>query len=209
MKILLIGYGKINKLIYENARENIVGIIDEKTEIIDDVPDVIIDFSHPYFLDKTIELALKYNAKVIIGTTGYNELKMAQIKDLSVFIPILKSENFSTGISIIKNFLKDNKLTLDKYKKTIFETHSVTKKDAPSGTAISLANIIDTNNIISYRELNAVGQHLLVFENDDEKITIMHEALDRKLFIKKVLESTRWLLKQEPGLYTLEDVSIE
>ena len=206
MKILLVGYGKINKLIYENVKENVIGIIDKETEFNIDIPDIIIDFSHPDLLDKTIESAKKYKAKVIIGTTGYNELKTAQIKDLSKHIAVLKSVNFSLGITLLKDILKANKLKLDMYNKTIFETHDIHKKDTPSGTATALANIIDTNNIVSYRELNAVGKHLIVFENNDEKITITHEALNRNLFIRKVLESTEWLIKQPPGLYSMEDV---
>ena len=209
MKILLIGYGKVNKLIFENVKESVVGIVDRNIEFINEIPDVIIDFSHPDFLNKTVEYAVKYNAKVVIGTTGYNEIKMAQIKDLSKITSVLKSENFSAGITLLKSILKTNKLSLDKYDKTIYETHSTHKKDAPSGTAIALADIIKTNNIISYRELNAVAKHMLVFENEDEKITITHEALNRKLFMKKVIDSISWLLKQESGFYTMEDVCNE
>ena len=209
MKILLVGYGKINKLIYEKAKENVIGIIDEITEYISDTPDVIIDFSHPDFLDKTIDKAIKYNSKVIIGTTGYNELKMAQIKDLSNVNAVLKCENFSTGIILLKSILKDYKLKLDKYYKTITETHDIYKKDSPSGTAIALGKIINTNNIISYRQLNAVGKHELIFENIDEKITITHEALNRNLFVEKIIDTAFWLLKQKPGLYTVEDVCDE
>ena len=206
MKILLMGFGKVNKMIYEELNGKVVGIVSDSQENIEDIPDIIIDFSHPSSLDKTIELTKKYNAKLIVGTTGYNNEKTAQIKDLSNYTSVLKSENFSKGISIIKKILTNNINDLDTYRKTIIERHNLYKKDAPSGTAIALGEIIQTSNIISFRENDIIGEHSIIFENDNEKIIIIHEALNRKLFIKSVLNCTTWLLKQKPGLYALEDV---
>ena len=206
MKILLIGFGKVNKMIYEEVKDNIVGIVCKTQENLHDIPNIIIDFSHPSALDKTIELSRKYNAKVIVGTTGYNQEKMAQIKDLSTYTAVLKSENFSKGISIIKKILSSSKNEIYSYKKTIIERHHEHKKDAPSGTAITLGEIIETNNIISFRESDIIGEHSIIFENENERIIIIHEALNRNLFINGVLKCATWLLNQKPGLYSMEDL---
>ena len=206
MKILLIGFGKVNKMIFEEVKDKVVGIICETQEKILDIPDIIIDFSHPSSLDKVIQLSKKYDAKLIVGTTGYNNEKMAQIKELSNYIGVLKSENFSKGISIIKKILISHKNELDTYKKTIIERHNANKKDAPSGTALALGEIIETSNIISFRESDIIGEHSIIFEDENERIIIIHEALNRGLFINAVLKCATWLLKQKPGLYSLEDV---
>lgn len=206
MKILLIGNGKVNKTITELYSNLVVGFIDDTAENIKETPNIIIDFSHPSLLDKTIELALKYRCPVLIGTTGYSEEKMAQIKELSNYIGVLKSENFSKGISIIKKILISHKNELDTYKKTIIERHNANKKDAPSGTALALGEIIETSNIISFRESDIIGEHSIIFEDENERIIIIHEALNRGLFINAVLKCATWLLKQKPGLYSLEDV---
>ena len=89
---------------------------------------------------------------IIIGTTGYNKEKMAQIKEFSKNIPILISSNFSNGIMLIKKIIDQNNINFNDYKKTIIERHNSLKKDSPSGTALMLGELLDTNNIYSYRE---------------------------------------------------------
>ena len=209
MKILLIGFGKVNKCLYEIIHNDVVGIVTETEENIYGIPDVIIDFSHPNALDKTIKYCKAYDAKIIIGTTGYNEEKMAQIKEISRYTLVLKSENFSLGIAIIKNMLINNKSKFKLYNKSIFERHGKNKKDSPSGTALALGKILQTNNFTCLRDSNIVGEHTIILENDYEKITIIHEAFNRELFIQGILKSLNWLVNQNIGFYTFEDVNYE
>ena len=209
MKILLIGHGKVNKIINEIYQDDIVGIVDETGENIQSIPQVIIDFSHPSLLDKTMFYAMKYNCPVLIGTTGYDIKKMAQIKELSNFVPILKSSNFSSGISLIKKILTENLDTINLYKKTIIERHNSLKKDTPSGTALMLDEILHTNNIHSFRDPFFVAEHEIVLEDSNEIITITHKVLNRSVFAFGAIKACGWLIKQSPGMYQLEDVNYD
>ena len=206
MKILLIGNGKVNNTIKEIYSNLVVGVVDDTNEFITDTPDVIIDFSHPTLLEKTFYYSLKYNVPIIIGTTGYNKEKMAQIKEFSKNLPILISSNFSNGIMLIKKIIKENIINFNEYKKTIIERHSSLKKDLPSGTALMLGELLDTNNIYSYRDPFFIGEHDVILENEFEIITFTHKVLNRNIFAIGALKAATWLLNQENGLYSFEDV---
>lgn len=205
MKILLVGYGNVNRIIYRQNQESVVGIIGLNNEYVTAVPDVIIDFSHSNMLDKTIYYATKYNIPVVFGTTGYDAENMARIKELSKIVPVLKNENFSSGIHMIKKIITNNKKQLATYDKEIVEIHHKDKKDSPSGTALMLANMLDTTNIQSIREGNVVGVHELIFRNENEEISIIHRMKSRISFAEEAVMCARWLLNKLPGYYKYED----
>ena len=207
MKILLIGFGKINRLIYKEVKENVVGIIDLKTEDINDRPEIIIDFSHPDFLDKTISYALIYNIPVIIGTTAYDEQKMARIAELSRIVPVFKAENLLKGIQLIKKFLIINKDSLKQYTPTINETHHIKKKDSPSGTAVALSKFFDDVVVYSKRDGNTLGIHEVILEDEFEQIKIIHTTKNRTAFALEAIKIAEWLIKKKIGYYTYEDYS--
>lgn len=206
MKILLVGFGKINRLIYELYEDLIVGIYDINTKKIDGIPDVIIDFSHPDFLYESLELVKKYRCPIVIGTTNYDDKKRALIKEISNVTPVLISANFSLGIYLLEKMFKENKKIIDMYQKEIIETHHNTKISSPSGTAITLGNIIDTENITSIRIGDVVGTHEIILERENEIICINHIINNRSVYAKGAVNSAYWLIKQKPGLYTYGDV---
>ena len=209
MKILLIGSGNINTLISDMYGDLVVGVVDSKNKNIRDVPTVIIDFSHYSLLDKTISFALQYNIPAVIGTTGYDKEKMAQIKELSKTIPVLMCQNFSESMMFIKNFLSSNLNFFELYKKSIIERHSIDKKDNPSGTALMLSEVLKTNEITSFREPFFVAEHEIIFENDDEIITIKHKVLNRKIFAIGAVEAAKKIINKHSGLYAYEDIFYE
>ena len=94
MKILLIGFGKMNEAIYELYKHDVIGVINIRKKYLKGKPDIIIDFSHPNMLEETLFYSRQYGVPVLIGTTGYNEAKMAQIKELSNHVPVIMSSNF-------------------------------------------------------------------------------------------------------------------
>ena len=205
MKVLLIGFGKINKIVYSLIESEVIGIVDLDKEIINDIPDVIVDFSHPTFLQKTIYYSKKYMIPVLIGTTGYDEEKMAQIRELSTCIPILMSSNFSLGVYLIKKMIDTNKHLLENYECNINETHHISKKDSPSGTALSIRKIIPKSTIKSIRTTEKECIHQVVFTNKNEQIKIEHQINDRREFAFWTIKSLNWLVNQEKGLYSFED----
>ena len=209
MNILLIGFGKINQIIYRNNTSNVVGIVDVDKKFLYQNPDIIIDFSHPNMLDKTIKYASLYKVPVLIGTTGYDEEKMAQIKELSTIVPVLMSSNFSQGIAIVSKMLKDNISLLNTYEIKIVETHQKDKVDKISGTAKMLANIIKTDNVFAERVETSVGEHKIYFSNEFEEIEISHVAKSRNVFVLGVMKAVSWLVNQPIGLYSLEDTFYE
>lgn len=206
MKVLLIGFGNINKLIKENSSVEVVGVVTRNEKFINDTPEVIIDFSHPAFLKETVKYAQKYKCAVIIGTTGYTLEEENIIKELSNEVSVLMCENFSFGINLIQNMIEKNISSINKFQKNIYETHRLSKVDIPSGTAIKLSNILDTKTIISYRIENVLGKHKIVLSNQYEKIEIIHEILDRRVFSNNVLLVAKKLLCKEVKLYKFEEL---
>ena len=205
MKILLVGFGRINKKIFERYVSDIIGIITNEEKHINNIPDIIIDFSHPDMLDETIFYANKYMVPVLIGTTGYSEEKMAQIKELSEKVAVMKSNNFSLGIYLINKILKDNISIIKNYEKKIVEIHHKDKADKISGTALMLSNILDTNNVITERIEDTNGEHKIILVSNNEEIIIAHSALDRMAFVVGVEKAMNWLLDKKANLYSFED----
>ena len=130
---------------------------------------------------------------------------MAHIREYSNFVPIFLCENFSIGIFMIKRFLTTNVKESDLYKKLIIETHNKSKKDAPSGTALMLSKILDTDNIIVKRVADDITTHEILLSNEDEQIKISHNIFNREVFAKGAILCAQWLLKQKSGLYNMED----
>ncbi|MEI6241932.1 MAG: dihydrodipicolinate reductase C-terminal domain-containing protein [Chlamydiota bacterium] len=174
--------------------------------------DIIIDFSHPSTLPSLIEEAIIHTKPLVIGTTGYKKEEFSLLEQASQKIPILYSPNFSLGIAICKKigeeiaslFGKD--ICVD-----IVDIHHSRKKDAPSGTALALKERIDKKiskkaSIASFRSGSIVGEHILYFTTEEERITLKHEAQNRDLFAKGALEAALFLKEKKPALYSLEDV---
>ena len=206
MKILLVGFGKVNRLIYELFEEEVVGICDLNRYEIFDVPDVIIDFSHPDYLPKLLELINEFNCPVVVGTTNYSDEKIAQLKEISKDIPVLMSANFSIGIYLIEKFFKENKKIIDMFDKEIIETHHKNKISSPSGTALSLAKELNTENITSIRIGDVVGTHEILLEKDYEIISINHIVNNRCVYAVGAYNASKWLVNQKPGFYNLGDI---
>jgi 4-hydroxy-tetrahydrodipicolinate reductase len=170
-------------------------------------PDVLIDFSFPAVLEKTIEYALKFKSPLIIGTTGFNDVQIKKIHELSETIPIVQSYNFSVGIQMLiqcANLLKEK---LTDWDIEISETHHRFKKDKPSGTAIMIKNELGKEvNISSLRLGNVVGEHSVSFGGLGETLTIKHSALSRRTFAEGVLKAVEFIQNKKKGFYTIKDV---
>lgn len=191
--------GRFGKLIHKELSDKYeVEIIEIDTENFKS--NIIIDVSSP---DGTISLIKKLeNNKVplIIGTTGFSDLQL--IKNYSQSCPVALISNFTEGIPIIIDILKNYKISNSKY--SITESHHIHKKDSPSGTALTLKNSIsnsDNIQIESIREGDIVGEHIVRMENDMELIEIKHVSKDRRVFAQNVLNYIPYMLKQENGMY--------
>jgi len=197
---------EISSLMNENENE-LVFKYDIDGESFSEKPEVLIDFSLPAVLGKTIEYALKFKSPLIIGTTGFNEAQLKQIRKLSEKIPVVQSYNFSVGMQMLIQSAVLLKEKLTDWDIEISEIHHRFKKDKPSGTAIMIKNALGREvNISSLRLGNVVGEHSVSFGGLGETLTITHSALSRRTFAEGVLRAVKFIVDKEKGFYTIKDV---
>jgi 4-hydroxy-tetrahydrodipicolinate reductase len=176
--------------------------------------DCLIEFTNPEATMEHLEFALRYKKAVVIGTTGLTPEQVNTIKDAAEKIPIVFSPNMSIGVSLIFRLVKEaaEKLSKD-YSVNIVEAHHIYKKDAPSGTAKKLAQIIkevsgkDVKDIKSIREGEIIGDHEVIFDSTLDTIKLSHSAKTRDIFAQGALEAAKWVVNQKKaGLYDMQDV---
>ena len=181
--------------------------------------DVVIDFSLPEPSVKAVIECESLGKPITIGTTGFSDEQKQIIADASKNIPILLAPNMSKGVNASLQSISNLSRLLSGYEVSIEETHHKNKVDSPSGTALKIAEVVadaknlekSDINITSYREEGEIGVHKTVFKSDDDEIIIYHNAFNRKIFAKGALETSQWIAKQRPGLYTyknfMEDIT--
>lgn len=192
--------------------------------------DVIIDFSHPALLDSVLDYATSNNAAVVLATTGYSDSQIEQIKNASKNVPIFFSFNMSLGVNLICSLAKKAANILgNDFDIEIVEKHHNQKIDAPSGTAIMLANAInecfDNNKVYEYdrhskrqKRLNKeigihsirggtiVGEHDVIFAGHDETITISHSAQSKEVFAVGAVKAAKFICGKSAGMYDMSSV---
>lgn len=224
MRILLIGYGKMGKTIeslISPSQNEVAGIIQssnknllrEKLQL----ADVAIEFTTPASALSNIKACIEENVAVVVGTTGwYDQLAEAKKFCLEKNGSLVYASNFSIGVNLffmlnsqLAQLMKSHK----DYKTRIEETHHVQKKDAPSGTAIILANDLERITgskveIQSKREGDVVGEHTVFYEGSDDIISIQHKAITRASFAKGALAAAEWIIKHK-GFFNFRDIVTE
>ncbi len=194
--------------------------------------DVVIDFS---FRDATTPLAklcVENGKPLVIGTTGHTAEQRVEIVECSKKIPIVWAGNYSVGVNLLNYLTKIASRILDNsYDVEIVEMHHKHKKDAPSGTAEKLKEIVckergvgeesvcyGRKGMIGERPVgeiavhalrggSVVGDHTVMFAADGERVELVHKAADRKVFATGAVRAAQWLLDNKPsGLYGMEDV---
>jgi 4-hydroxy-tetrahydrodipicolinate reductase len=194
--------------------------------------DVVIDFSSHSATSGIVELCAKKKKAVVIGTTGHSEKEKSQIANRGSQIPMVWSSNFSTGVNTLFWLTrKAAEILGTDFDLEIVEMHHRLKKDAPSGTAKSLAEILaGVRNlqlekaarhgragivgertpaeigIHSVRGGDVVGDHTVIFANTGERLELTHKASSRDTFANGALRAARWVVKQKAGLYDMQDV---
>lgn len=188
--------------------------------------DVIIDFSSPKGTMQMLDFAVEFKVPVVIATTGFNELQEEEILKASEVIPVFKSANMSFEVALFKNTLKHLASKLEDADIEIVEIHHNRKIDSPSGTAKLLADAINSGldvqrnvvygrqgkrekneiGIASLRGGNIVGEHSVKFFNQFETLEITHTAHTREVFAEGSLKAAEFLVKQKPGIYTMDDL---
>lgn len=198
------GTGRLGSLIQKHHSCSF--IIHSKTKL-EEIPfesiDVFIDVSINEAIHKYLDSIVQAQKPLVCGSTQYSGATEKKLSSLQDQIPIVIASNFSKGIYHLKQLLQ----SFDQVPKIIRDIHHIHKKDAPSGTAKSLENLYEPSiPIKSIREGEVSGTHEVVFQFNEEEITITHTALSRDLFAFGAIEAATFLSKKKPGLYTMHDV---
>lgn len=200
-------------------------------DIPDDIKaDFIIDFSHPSLLNDLLNFAANRKLPTVIATTGLSDNQLEIINNTSKYIPIFFSANMSIGVSLVSELAKKAaKVIGDTFDIEIVEMHHNQKIDAPSGTALMLADSISealeekpfyefdrhskrakrTKNEIGIHAVRGgtiVGEHEIIFAGPDEVIKISHSAYSKQLFSNGSVNAGMFLLNKEAGLYNMKDL---
>lgn len=247
MKVVLYGYGLMGKKVAHQLREkdefDLIGVVsyefDEKapeamysnlTEV-QDRADVIIDFSHPNNLDDILAYAKKNKTKVVFATTGFSKEQLDKIEEASKEIAIFQSYNTSFGIQMVTKILRQvaKEFYDNGYDIEILEKHHNQKIDAPSGTALMLADAMceeiekpmkyeydrhskrekRTKNEIGIHAVRGgtiVGEHEIIFAGRDEIITLSHSARSKEIFAVGAVNAAVYMNGKGAGLYDMKEL---
>ena len=212
----------------------VVGQIDQGDDLraVIERGDVVVDFSSHTATVATAELCAGHGKALVVGTTGHDDTEKSRITHLASRIPMVLSSNFSTGVNTLFWLTRKAAEILGPgYDLEIVEMHHRLKKDAPSGTAKSLAEILaevrkqplpkvarhgregivgertaEEIGIHSVRGGDVVGDHTVIFAAPGERVELTHRASSRETFAQGALRAALWVVRQKPGLYDMQDV---
>ena len=173
--------------------------------------DVAIDFSLPEAFDAMLAFCQSRDAALVSGTTGLSELQRAGLDRASASIPVLWASNFSLGVAVLEDLVRRASAALPAWQVQIRETHHLHKKDAPSGTALTLARAVEAGSgvapsIESLREGEVVGEHQVRLVGPGEILEFSHSAGDRDIFALGALHAASLLAGRGPGQYRLGEL---
>jgi len=193
--------------------------------------DAVIDFSSPAALDGLLEFGVRRKIPLVLATTGYSAEQLAQIDEAAKSVPIFRSANMSLGVNVLLDLVRRAASILgESYDVEIVERHHNRKVDAPSGTALMIADaaasalpyearyVYDRQSVRQKRDPheigisavrggNIVGDHEIIFAGRDEVIELKHSAMSREVFASGAVKAACFLSGvQEPGLYSMSDL---
>lgn len=212
----------------------IVGQVDQGDALADVIGkgDVVIDFSFHAATAGVAELCVKHGKALVIGTTGHKDEEKAAIRAHAARIPTVWASNYSTGVNTLFWLTrKAAEILGPDFDLEVLEMHHRLKKDAPSGTATTLLEILGdvrklqlkealrhgregivgerTNSEIGIHAIrggDVVGDHTVIFAANGERVELTHKASSRDTFANGALRAAEWVVKQKPGLYDMQDV---
>lgn len=192
---------------------------------------VVVEFTTPEATIEHLKIAKQNKSGMVIGTTGFKDFQLKEIKEAAQSIPILLSPNMSLGINLFFALVKEMARILKDFDKEVIELHHRLKQDAPSGTALKIAEILaevenkelsqiavygrkgstgkrkkEEIGIHSLRGGTVVGEHTVIFAGENERLQITHIAESRRIFARGALVGAKFIAQKNKGLYDLQDV---
>ncbi len=206
-----------------------VKVTDDLEKIIDR-SEVVIDFTNPQASLENLEVAFRFNKPIVIGTTGHTDEQKKLIMKKAKTIPLLMAPNMSLGVNLLFKLVDGVARVLKGYDIEIIEAHHNQKKDAPSGTAVKLGETIsqalNSNfeergvygrkgmvgprkpreiGVHAVRAGDIVGEHIVIFAGTGERLELTHRAHNRDCFARGAIEASKWIVRQPPGFYDMQD----
>jgi 4-hydroxy-tetrahydrodipicolinate reductase len=232
MKILIGGKGRMGSLIAstaEAAGHTVLGMADafDKSALEGEAADVVIDFSHRDNLSWIKDYVLANHCALVYGTTGITEEDKEVLNELAKTVPVFYSSNFSYGVAVLRKLIATAvPLLKDTFDMELVETHHNQKKDAPSGTAKALLEIMNPDGeftevygregitgargkeigVHALRGGTEAGEHSVFFFGDNERITVSHHAANRQIFVNGAIRAAQYLEGREAGMYNMDDL---
>ena len=219
MRVLLIGAaGRMGKTVLDLAEADPDIQIAAQCDLGDSIEpamkncDAAIDFSQPDSIDEICRAAVQHGKSLVIGTTGHSQQRRETIEETAHSIPIVLASNFSVGVNVLFWLTQRAAEFLGPaFSPEIVETHHKMKRDAPSGTAKTLAEILKAVRnaeipVQSIREGDVVGEHTVMFEGPGERLELTHRAGNRGIFALGALRAAKWIINKPPRLYSMQDV---
>lgn len=232
MKILIGGKGRMGSLIASTAEvagHTVLGMADafDKSALEGEAADVVIDFSHRDNLSWIKDYVLANHCALVYGTTGVTEEDKAVLNELAKTVPVFYSSNFSYGVAVLRKLIATAvPLLKDTFDMELVETHHNQKKDAPSGTAKALLEIMNPDGefkevygregitgargkeigVHALRGGTEAGEHSVFFFGDNERITVSHHAANRQIFVNGAIRAAQYLEGRDAGMYNMDDL---
>jgi len=219
VRVLLIGAaGRMGKTVLDLAQADGEIDIAAQCDLGDSIEpamkncDVAIDFSQADSIDEISRAVLQHGKPLVIGTTGHSQQQRKTIEETAHSVAIVLASNFSVGVNVLFWLTqKAAEFLGSDFNPEIVETHHTMKKDAPSGTAKTLAEILkQVRNseipIQSIREGDVVGEHTVIFKGPGESLELTHRAANREIFAGGALRAAKWIVDKPPGLYSMQNV---
>jgi 4-hydroxy-tetrahydrodipicolinate reductase len=193
--------------------------------------DVVIDFSLPVAFDALLDAVLRYSRPLVLATTGLDSAQWQRVDEAAKVLPIVAAPNYSTGVAVLFHLAQQASALLPDFDLEVVEMHHRRKVDAPSGTALGLADAAargrnadykqhavygreghpgarsnDEIGIMTLRGGDVIGEHTLYLVGEGERLELTHRSGNRELFARGALRAARLVGSQPPGRYTLTDV---
>jgi len=191
-------------------------------------PDVLVDFTLPAPSTRYVEACADAGVAAVVGTTGFSESQLEVLADAAESVPVLRASNFARGVMALRRVIREAVTTLPEYDIELTETHHNRKRDAPSGTALTILDDVDDARgegdadrvhgregeqpreegeigVHARRAGDVTGEHELLLAGNHEVLTLTHRAESRGVFAAGALDAADWLVGRPAGEYDFED----
>jgi 4-hydroxy-tetrahydrodipicolinate reductase len=225
MLFLVLGRGKTGSLVASVAHERghsvrVVGEEENRNAAALTAPflagfDAVIDFTTPEAVVPNMRACLANGARMVVGTTGwYQDLNDMRSLALRRNAALLYGTNYSVGVQTLFRLTRELARALPQYQYSISETHHIDKKDAPSGTALTLKQILESENpslkveITSHREGDASGLHVVQARSESDCLELRHEAFSRRGFAEGAVRAAEWIADKQ-GVWEFQEIAAQ